>query len=140
VVTSTATELNILDGVTSTTAELNTLDALSRGSILYGNASAATTVLTKGTAAQVLTSDGTDISWDDAFSGIAWQSVQTTGFTAAVKGNAYPCDTTSAAFTVTLPATPRVGDQVQILDYAGTFNTNNLTVNPNGLKIQTEHR
>jgi hypothetical protein len=135
-VTSTATELNILDGVTSTTAELNTLDALSRGSILYGNASAVTSILTKGTAAQVLTSDGTDISWDDAFSGIAWQSVQTTGFT-AVKGNAYPCDTTSAAFTVTLPATPSVGDQVQILDYAGTFNTNNLTVNPNGLKIQT---
>jgi hypothetical protein len=137
VVTSTATELNILDGVTSTTAELNKLDGLSRGSILYGNASAATTVLTKGTVGQVLTSDGTDISWDDAFSGIAWQSVQTTGFTAAV-GNAYPCDTTLTAFTVTLPASASVGDQVQILDYAGTFNTNNLTVNPNGLKIQTD--
>jgi hypothetical protein len=137
VVTSTATELNILDGVTSTTAELNKLDGLSRGSILYGNASAATTVLTKGTVGQVLTSDGTDISWDDAFSGIAWQSVQTTGFTAAV-GNAYPCDTTLTTFTVTLPASASVGDQVQILDYAGTFNTNNLTVNPNGLKIQTD--
>jgi hypothetical protein len=35
--------------------------------------------------------------------GLSWQSVQTTGFTAAV-GNLYPCDTTSAAFTVTLPA------------------------------------
>jgi hypothetical protein len=127
VVTSTATELNILDGVTSTTAELNTLDGLSRGSILYGNASAATTILTKGTVGQVLTSDGTDISWDDAFSGIAWQSVQTTGFTAAV-GNAYPCDTTSAAFTVTLPASASVGDQVQIVDYAGTFATNNITL------------
>jgi hypothetical protein len=33
--------------------------------------------------------------------GLTWQSVQTTGFT-AVKGNAYPCNTTSAAFTVTL--------------------------------------
>jgi hypothetical protein len=69
--------------------------------------------------------------------GLALQSVQTTGFT-AVKGNLYPCDTTSAAFTVTLPASAAVGDQVQILDYAGTFNTNNLTVNPNGLKIQTD--
>ena len=65
-VTSTAAELNILDGVTASTAELNKLDALSRGSILYGNASGATTVLTKGTAEQVLTSDGTDISWADA--------------------------------------------------------------------------
>jgi len=55
--------------VTSTAAELNTLDALSRGSILYGNASAATTVLTKGSADQVLTSDGTDLSWEDAGGG-----------------------------------------------------------------------
>ena len=69
--------------------------------------------------------------------GLTTQSVQTTGFT-AVKGNLYPCNTTSAAFTVTLPALASVGDQVQILDYAGTFNTNNLTVNPNGLKIQTD--
>jgi hypothetical protein len=54
--------------------------------------------------------------------GLTWQSVQTTGFT-AVKGNAYPCDTTSAGFTVTLPATPSAGDQVQLVDYAGTFDT-----------------
>jgi hypothetical protein len=59
--------------------------------------------------------------------GLAWQAVQTTGFTAAV-GNAYPCDTTSAAFTVTLPASASVGDQVQLVDYAGTFATNNITL------------
>ena len=52
--------------ITSTAAELNKLDALSRGSILYGNASGATTVLTKGTANQLLTSDGTDIAWQNA--------------------------------------------------------------------------
>ena len=67
--------------------------------------------------------------------GIAWQSVQTTGFT-AVKGNAYPCDTTSAAFTVTLPATPSAGDQVQLVDYAGTFDTNALEIDPNGEDIE----
>ena len=50
-------------------AEINKLDALSRGSILYGNASAATTVLTKGGAATVLTSDGTDVSWAAAAAG-----------------------------------------------------------------------
>jgi hypothetical protein len=148
-VTSTATELNLLDGVSglvqadltklaaidSTAAEIDTLDGLSRGSIIYGNASAATTVLTKGTVGQVLTSDGTDISWGDAASGgTDWQSVQTTGFT-AVAGEGYPCNTTSAAFTVTLPATPSAGDQVQLVDYAGTFATNNLTINPNGNNI-----
>ena len=62
-VTTTAAELNILDGVTSTTAELNILDGVSRGSLIYGNASAATALLTKGAANTVLTSDGTDISW-----------------------------------------------------------------------------
>jgi hypothetical protein len=99
-VTSTATELNLLDGVSglvqadltklaaidSTAAELNTLDALSRGSIIYGNASAATTVLTKGTVGQVLTSDGTDIAWGDAASGIEWQTIVTGSTLTAVAG------------------------------------------------------
>ena len=56
-------------GVTSTAAELNKLDALTRGSIIYGDSSGATAELTKGTANQVLTSDGTDISWQDAAGG-----------------------------------------------------------------------
>ena len=60
-------------------------------------------------------------------SGTAWQSVQTTAFT-AVAGYAYPCNTTSAAFTVTLPSSASVGDTIQIVDYAGTFATNNITI------------
>ena len=55
--------------VSSTAAELNLLDGLDRGSILYGNSSSATTVLGQGSADQVLTSDGTDISWEDASGG-----------------------------------------------------------------------
>jgi hypothetical protein len=65
----------------------------------------------------------------------AWQSVQTTGFT-AVAARAYPCNTTSSAFTVTLPASPSVGDQVLLLDYAGTFATNNITLGANSNKIE----
>ena len=68
-VTSTAAELNILDGVTANATEINNLDALSRGSILYGNSSGATAILTKGSNEQVLTSDGTDIAWADAAGG-----------------------------------------------------------------------
>jgi hypothetical protein len=83
-------------------------------------------------------SDGT-ITPSKLSTGVAglftWQSVQTTGFT-AVKGNAYPCNTTSAGFTVTLPATPSVGDTIILLDYAGTFDTNALTISPNGNKIE----
>ena len=66
---------------------------------------------------------------------ISWQSVQTTGFT-AVAGRGYPCNTTSAAFTVTLPSSPSAGDTIILLDYAGTFDTNALTINPNGNKIE----
>jgi len=65
---------------------------------------------------------------------IAWQSVQTTGFTASA-GRGYPCNTTSAAFTVTLPASPSVGDTIILLDYAGTFATNKITLGANSNKI-----
>jgi hypothetical protein len=82
-------------------------------------------------AGATLTNNGTASGF-----GLTWQSVQTTGFT-AVKGNAYPCNTTSAGFTVTLPATPSVGDQVQVVDYAGTFDINALIISPNGNKIES---
>ena len=65
---------------------------------------------------------------------LSWQSVQTGNFT-AVAGNAYPVNTTSGAVTVTLPASPTAGNIVQLTDYAGTWGTNNVTVAPNGNKI-----
>ena len=49
--------------ISSTPAELNILDAVTRGSIIYGNASGETAKLAKGAADTVLTSDGTDISY-----------------------------------------------------------------------------
>ena len=92
---------------------------------------------TDGTNGQALVTNGSGVlSFTTISAGTAWQSVQTTGFT-AVAGKGYPCNTTSSAFTVTLPASASVGDYIEIVDYAGTFGTNNLTVNPNGLKIQT---
>jgi hypothetical protein len=89
---------------------------------------------TDGASGQALVTNGSGVL-SFASAGISWQSVQTTGFT-AVAGRAYPCNTTSSAFTVTLPATPSAGDEVIILDYAGTFNTNALTISPNGNKIE----
>lgn len=65
---------------------------------------------------------------------LTWQSVQTGNFT-AVAGNAYPVNTTSGAVTVTLPASPTAGQVIQLTDYNGNWVINNLTVNPNGSKI-----
>ena len=66
---------------------------------------------------------------------VSWDTTKkTTGFT-AVSGVGYFCDTTSAAFTVTLPATPSAGAVVGLCDYANTFATNNLTVGRNGSNI-----
>jgi hypothetical protein len=66
---------------------------------------------------------------------VNWDTTpKTTGFT-AVSGNGYFCDTTSAAFTVTLPATPAAGDIVAIADYNGTAITNNITVGRNSSNI-----
>jgi len=53
----------------------------------------------------------------------------------AVAGSSYLCNTSSAAFTVTLPAAPAANDLVRIADYAGTFATNNLTLGRNALNI-----
>ena len=55
-----------------------------------------------------------------------------TGSATLVSGRAYDCDTSSAAFSVTLPASPNIGDFVWIRDYSGTFSANNLTVLRNG--------
>jgi hypothetical protein len=52
----------------------------------------------------------------------------------ALSGRRYAVDTT-AARTITLPASPGVGDEVQIMDSTGTAATNNITVLRNGNKI-----
>jgi hypothetical protein len=58
-----------------------------------------------------------------------------TSNTNAVKSYKYFANTTSAGFSITLPAAPAIGDYVEIVDGAGTFATNNLTVLRNGSNI-----
>ena len=107
-------------------------DAVTTGKILDDNVTIAKIAGSASAAADTfLKKDGT---WSAVASGIEWQAVQTTGFT-AVAGKGYPCNTTASAFTVTLPASASVGDQISLVDYAGTFDTNKLDVDPNGLKL-----
>jgi hypothetical protein len=75
------------------------------------------------------------LSWEEESpGGTAWQAIKTSNYT-AVAGQGVFANTTSGAFTVTLPASPSLGDEVTIVDYAGTFDTNNLTVGRNSQPI-----
>jgi hypothetical protein len=83
-------------------------------------------------------SDGTitHAKFDSNTGGVVdWQTV-ITGDTTMVAGRGYFVNTTSIAITMTLPISAVRGDEVWIVDYAGTFDTNNLTVGRNGHNIQ----
>jgi hypothetical protein len=66
---------------------------------------------------------------------VQWQSVKTSNFT-AVAGQGYLINTTSGIITVTLPASPSIGDTITLKDYAGTFATNYILIDRNGSNIQ----
>ena len=89
-----------------------------------------------GSADQVLKTDGSgNLSFGEVSGGEQWQAVKTSGFT-GVAGEGYFCNTTSGAFTATLPASASRGDFITFVDYAGTFDTYNLTIARNGHPIQ----
>jgi len=75
------------------------------------------------------------LSFAEVSGGTSWQAVATTNAT-MVAGEGYFVNTTSAAITMTLPSSATQGDEVSLIDYAGTFDTNNLTVGRNSHKIQ----
>jgi len=58
-----------------------------------------------------------------------------TGAYTAVAGDKIFVDTNSGAVTITLPASPSVGDQVNFVDSRYTFDSNALTVGRNSSKI-----
>ena len=66
---------------------------------------------------------------------IDWQSVVTTN-TTMVAGRGYFVDTSSGAITMTLPSSASRGNEIHIIDYAATADTNNITVGRNSHKIQ----
>ena len=63
---------------------------------------------------------------------VDWQtgSIKTATFTAA-NGEGYFANTSGGAFTMNLPSAT-AGNIVSVVDYTNTFQTNNLTISPNG--------
>jgi len=117
--TATAAELNLLDGGTSVGSSITIADA--DGFVVNDGGS-------------MKTIPASDIKTYNPGS-IAWQSI-VTGATTMVSGRGYFVNTTSSAFTMTLPASPSLGDYVTIIDYAGTFDSNTCTIGRNSQPIQ----
>ena len=105
---------------TGTTAQRPTGGSLYTGGIRY-NSSLVTWEGYNGT------------QWTGLGGGNPWASTSSSITVAA--NDRYFVDTSGGAKTITLPASPQVGDQVSLLDLAGTFDTNNLTIGRNSLKI-----
>ena len=125
------------DMVADNAVTLAKMAGLVRGKIIVGDASGDPSALTVGTADQVLTSNGTDVSWQDSVGGAAW-ALKTASYQ-AVAGDGVMVDTSSSAITVTLPISsgpPSLGDFVRVLDATGNAATNNITVARNGNNIQ----
>jgi len=85
-------------------------------------------------AGATITNNGTQTGFGRTGT-VDWDTTAKTASFTAVSGNGYFVNTTSAAITLTLPATPSAGDIVAFKDYAFTFATNNLTVDGNGSPI-----
>ena len=66
---------------------------------------------------------------------VDWDTTKKTSAFTAVSGDGYFVDTTSAAITVTLPASPSAGNIVSISDYNGSAESNAITVARNGSNI-----
>ena len=77
----------------------------------------------------------TQINTLSTFIGEPYTWVSKTAAYSASQGDAILADTSGGAFAITLPLSPAVGYTVRIVDVAGTFDTDNLEVNPNGGKI-----
>lgn len=114
-----------LDGVNSK-AKINKIESDTGSTVTLGQSGDTVTLGSGATLGSVF----------DPSQTVTWSSTIITTNTTLASGNGYFVDTTSGAITVTLPASPSVGDYLQIKDYAGTFATNNLTIARNGENIQ----
>ena len=133
---------DVADGTLTVAKLTSTLD-LSSNTVTLPNTSVTNDMLAGSIANAKLVNSSVTVNGSsvalggsvDISAGTAWQTEKTTSFT-AVAGEGYFVNTTSGAITVTLPASPSLGDEVSIIDASGTADTNNITVGRNSENIQ----
>ncbi len=91
----------------------------------HNNLAAVSQILTAGAISQLKLDS----------SNIIWTATQTSNYTVQTTDQGVGVDTTTAAVTITLPASPNDGERHLISDVAGTANTHNITVSGNGHNI-----
>jgi len=121
-------------GSTGLTPSTGTTGAVTlAGTLALG--SGGTGITAVGTSGNVLTSTGSAwASTAPAAAGVVY--VAKTGNYTTINLEGVLANTSGGAFTVTLPASPTLGDQVVIADSGGVFGTNNLTTGRNGSTIE----
>jgi hypothetical protein len=121
------------DGVNYIIVSENGGQLLATTSTFSGAAQFNGTVTASSAFTPSATYDLTTLTYVQTNYGQPW-SVQGSGFTATAGGR-YFC---AGGITVTLPASPNLGDMVHIIDYNGSFAASNLTVNPGANKIMRQ--
>lgn len=86
---------------------------------------------TTNNVGKYVSTDGTNYVWANGETN--W-SEKTANYTASVNERLF-LNSSGGAFTVTLPASPSVGDFVELCDSGGKLGDNNVTLARNGLKI-----
>ena len=92
--------------------------------------------------ALVINADGLagELPAGDTLDGVSSASTFTvvSSATNASAGDRLTADVSGGTFTITLPNTPNIGDQISINDLNREFSTTNLTVDPNGQDVEDQ--